>query len=196
MLCHEFVWVFLIRRYQSQSSRMSHFHTRLPVYFKWNRYNKETNVNLCSSSVVETKTLVEKTDRNISALQSQATLRQVQHICLLALVHTEFQRSAFFWPQIWASGEDQHSSQFWQFAKTQTSLDYKSEALITAEKCIFVFFAIRVVENQKKQTYTWERRRQCNTAFSLLLKPMMQIFMHEAERNSWVIFLPCLKAYI
>lgn len=143
MLCHEFVWVFLIGRYQRPSSRMSHFHTRLPVYFKWNRYNKETNVNLCSSSVVETKKLVEKIDRNISALQSQATLRQVQHICLLALVHTEFKRSAFFWPQIWASGEDQHPSQLWQFAKTQTSLDYKSEALIAAEKCILCHWGSR-----------------------------------------------------
>lgn len=36
-----------------------------------------------------------------------------------------------------ASGEDQHPSQFWQFAKTQTGLDYKSEALVAAEKCIF-----------------------------------------------------------
>lgn len=143
MLCHEFVWVLLIRRFQSQSSRMSHFHTRLPVYFKWNKYNKESNVNLCSSSVAGTKKLVEKTDRNISALQCQATLRQVQHICLLALVQTEFKRSAFFWPQIQASGEDQHPSQFWQFAKTQTGLDYKSEALVAAEKCIFCHWGSR-----------------------------------------------------
>ena len=124
------------------------FRTRLPVYFKWKRYNKESNVNLCSSSVEETKKLVEKTDRNISALQSQATLRQVQHICLLALVQTEFKRSAFFWPQIWASGEDQHHSQFWQFAKTQTGLDYKSETLITAESVFFCHWNSRKLRHR------------------------------------------------
>lgn len=109
-----------------------------------------------------------------------------------ALGQTEFKRSAFFWPQIWASGEDQHPSQFWQFAKTSTGLDRKSEALIMAES---VFFATGMVENGGRQTCCWGRRRQSKTAFSLLLKHMMQIFMHEAEMNSWVILLPCLKTY-
>lgn len=59
-------------------------------------------------------------------------------------------------------------------------------------KCIF---AIGILENWERQTCSWGRRRQSKTAFSLLLKPMMQIFMHEAERNSWVILLPCLKTY-
>lgn len=59
-------------------------------------------------------------------------------------------------------------------------------------KCIF---AIEMVENWERRTCSWERRRQSKTAFSLLLKSMMQIFMHEAERNSWVILLLCLKTY-
>lgn len=57
------------------------------------------------------------------------------------------------------------------------------------------FFAIGIVEIWERQARSWGRRRQSKTAFSLLLKPMMQIFMHEAERNSWVILLPCLKTY-
>lgn len=59
-------------------------------------------------------------------------------------------------------------------------------------KCIF---AIGIVENWERQTCSWGRRRQSKTAFSLLLKPMMQIFMHKAERNSRVILLLCLKTY-
>lgn len=129
-------------------------------------YNKETNVNLCSSSAVETKKLVEKTDRNISALQSQATLRQVQHICLLALVQAEFKRSAFFWPQIWASGEDQHPSQFWQFAKTQTGLGYKSKVLIAAEKCSFGHWGSR--KPRETGTHSGEEEAKYHCFFSAL----------------------------
>lgn len=57
------------------------------------------------------------------------------------------------------------------------------------------FFAIGIAEIWERQTRSWGRRRQSKTAFPLLLKPMMQIFMHEAERNYWVILLPCLKTY-
>lgn len=60
-------------------------------------------------------------------------------------------------------------------------------------KCIFCHWDSRKL----RETGTQEegRSRHSKTAFSLLLKPMMQIFMHETERNSWVILLPCLKTH-
>lgn len=155
------------------------FHTRLLVSFKRNRYNKESNVNLCSSSVGETKKLVEKISRNISALQSQATLRQVRHICLLASVQTRIQKISLFLTPDMSIWQEENPWKFWQFTKTQTGLDYKLEALITAESVVLFllfFFAIGIAENEEADMQLGEVKAK--TSFS-----------SRAEKNLWCKYL-------
>lgn len=55
-------------------------------------------------------------------------------------------------------------------------------------KCIFCHWDSRKWRDRHRG-----RRKQSKTAFPLILKHRMQIFPREAERNSWVILLLCLK---